>query len=70
MVSRGTEVQLQHTMVKMVARCPKYYGWSQGQLPATVLTNFLEKHVDVNAFSEVVSRDDASFTLFVSQGML
>ena len=62
MVSRGTEVQLQHTMVKMVARCPKYYGWSQGQLPATVLTNFLEKHVDVNAFSEVVSRDDASFT--------
>ena len=59
----GDEVKVGVTMCKMTAKCSKHRdGWQEGPIPAGILSAFLDKLIPANAYSDIQSRNDGSFT--------
>jgi hypothetical protein len=47
----------------LTAKCSKHRdGWQEGPIPAGILSAFLDKLIPANAYSDIQSRNDGSFT--------
>ena len=69
-LATGSKITLPDVMIKMVAKLPVHFGWTEEAIRGSTLATHLAKHCDIHAIEQILCRDNYSATFMAHESVV
>ena len=66
----GDRIDLPRTMLKLVIKLPRYFGWTPETIRGNTVANLISQHIDLQAVENLQCREDGSATCMLHESFL
>lgn len=63
----GDRIDLPRTMLKLVIKLPRYFGWTPETIRGNTVTTLISQHIDLQAVENLQCREDGSATFMLHE---